>query len=95
MNSLCNFFINKCKFCRIEFNKSMQLYSWIIGLPFTITSHKMVSGGGLGGAGWVGGGAELRVFSLNVFVLFIQNYVRENKNLCVKKIIFVCVKISS
>ena len=62
MNILCIFCINKWKFCRIEFNKSIQLYSWIIGLPFTITSHKMVSGNGVGGAGWMGGGAEFRVF---------------------------------
>ena len=56
----------------------------------------MVSGNGVGGAGWMGGGAEFRVFYIkNVFLLFIQNSVRENKNLCVKKIIFVCVKIYS
>ena len=60
MNILCIFCRNKLKFCRIEL--SIQLYSWIIGLPFTITSHKMVSGNGVGGAGWMGGGAEFRVF---------------------------------
>ena len=57
----------------------------------------MVSGNGVGGAGCMGGVVLNFVlfYIKNVFLLFIQNSVRENKNLCVKKIIFVCVKIYS
>ena len=57
----------------------------------------MVSGNEVGGGGY-GGSAEFCVCFFiyeKVFLLLIRNSVRENKNLCVKKIIFVCVKIYS
>ena len=87
-------------FCSIEFNKSIQLYSRIIGLLFSFSSNKMVSGNGVGGGGWRvdGDGSEFCVCFLYMkrfFLLLIRNSVRENKNLCVKKIIFVCVRIYS
>ena len=49
-----------------EFNKSIHLYSWITGLPFTFTSRKMVSDNGVGGGGWMGVGDEFYVFFIYI-----------------------------
>ena len=88
-----NFFMGKKN---TEFNKSIQLYSRIIGLLFSFSSNKMVSGNEVGGGGY-GGSAEFCLFFIyeKVFLLLIRNSVRENKNLCVKKLIFVGVKTYS